>query len=95
MAAEAGHAGRYVDLLRRLGAEFDRAAGRHLTINATGAIAALLLEIGVPTSIMRGVAVVSRAAGLMAHVREEREQHTARHLWQMATDNIPYRPPEH
>ncbi|HEY1448922.1 MAG TPA: citryl-CoA lyase [Caulobacteraceae bacterium] len=94
VAKGAGVEGRYIDLLQRLGVALDEAAGRHMTINATGAIGALLLEIGVPVTIMRGVAVVSRSAGLMAHIREEREQHTARHLWQMAMDNIPYRPPE-
>lgn len=90
VAREAGVEGTYIDMLLLLGETFDKALGRHMTINATGAIGALLLEIGVPADVMRGVAVVSRAAGLMAHIREEREQHTARYLWQMASDNIPY-----
>ncbi len=60
VAEECGAAGRYIGLLRELSAELDRQAGRHLTINATGAIAALLLEIDIPPTIMRGVAVVSR-----------------------------------
>jgi len=95
VAEEAGHAGRYVDLLRRLSAELDRAAGRHLTINATGAIAALLLEIGVPTSIMRGVAVVSRAGGLAGHLVEEAQLPVAREIWRLAEHGVPYEePPE-
>jgi citrate synthase len=92
VALKAGVDGRYIDLLQRLGTAFDAAVGRHMTINATGAIGALLLEIDVPVEIMRGVAVVSRASGLMAHIREEREQHTARYVWQLAADNIPYAP---
>lgn len=94
VARAAGVEGRYIALLERLGAAFDAAVGRHMTINATGAIGALLSEIAVPVEVMRGVAVVSRASGLMAHIREEREQHTARYVWQLASDNIPYVPPE-
>lgn len=86
----AGIDGRYVDLLQRLGTVFDKAVGRHMTINATGAIGALLLEIGIPIEILRGVAVVSRASGLIAHIREEQEQHSARHIWNLASEHIPY-----
>ncbi|MBV8915551.1 MAG: citryl-CoA lyase [Acetobacteraceae bacterium] len=93
VAEEAGHAGHYVKLLRRLSAELDRAAGKHLTINATGAIAALLLEIGVPTSIMRGVAVVSRAGGLAGHLVEEAQSPVAREIWRLTEHGVPYVPP--
>lgn len=94
IAEDAGCEGRYVALLQRLGAELDRSMGRHLTINATGAIAALLLEIGIPSSIMRGVAVVSRAGGLAGHLVEEAETHTAREIWRLTEEGIPYEPPE-
>lgn len=94
VARRAGVDGRYIDLLQRLGKTFDAAIGRHMTINATGAIGALLLEIGVPLQILRGVAVVSRAAGLMAHIREEQDQHSARHIWDLAAKTIPYRGPD-
>jgi citrate synthase len=92
VAAEAGHDGRYIGLLRRLAAELDRAAGRHFTINATGAIAALLLEIGMPVSIMRGIAVVSRAGGLAGHLVEEAETPVAREIWRLTEHGVPYAP---
>ena len=93
IAAEAGVGGRYIALLQRLAAaELDRAAGRHLTINATGAIAACLLEIGIPVSIMRGVAVVSRAGGLAGHIVEEMQTHAAREVWRLTEEGVPYRP---
>ena len=85
--------GRYITVLRSLGAEVDRAFGRHMTINATGAIAALLLEIGFPPEIMRGLSVVARAAGLIGHVVEERETHSAREIWALAEEHIPYEDP--
>ena len=39
---------------------------------------------------MRGFAVVSRAGGLLAHIREERENPTARHIWDIVEETIPY-----
>ena len=92
VARAAGVDGRYIDLVQTLGWVFSEAMGRHMTINATGAIGALLLEIDVPVEILRGVAVVSRAGGLIGHIREEQEQHAARHIWKLAEENIPYQP---
>jgi citrate synthase len=93
VATQCGVGGDYIALLQQLGAELDRAAGRHLTINATGAIAALLLEIGIAPDIMRGVAVVSRAGGLTGHLVEEQQTHAARTIWQLAEEHIPYEDP--
>ena len=90
VAAEAGMTGDYVALLQRLNAAIDKAYGRHLTINATGAISALLLEIGLPPEVMRGIAVVSRAGGLIGHLVEEQQTHSARRIWALAEENIPY-----
>ena len=94
IAAECGVNGDYIALLKRLSAELDRQAGRHLTINATGAIAALLLEIGLPVEIMRGIAVVSRAGGLTGHIVEERATHSGRQIWNMVEHAIPYEEPK-
>ena len=90
LAEEAGVPGRHIRALRLLAAEVDAAWGRHLTINATGAIAALLGEIGVPREVARGVAVVSRAAGLVGHIREEQLDPAARHIWDVAAAAVPY-----
>jgi len=93
VARDAGYAGRYVDLLLKLSAAVDAAHGKHLTINATGAIAAVLLEIGMPAAAMRGIAVMSRAGGLLGHILEERQTHAAREIWRLTRDNIPYEDP--
>ena len=94
VAEEVGHSGRHVDLLKQLGAELDRQAGRHLTINATGAIAALLLEIGLPAEALRGIAVVSRAGGLIGHLLEERETHSGRAFWETIDRGSAYEDPK-
>jgi citrate synthase len=90
VAEEAGVPGGHIRALRLLAKEVDAAWGRHLTINATGAVAALLGEIGIPQPVMRGVAVVSRAAGLVGHIREEQLEPSARHIWNVVSDAVPY-----
>jgi citrate synthase len=94
IAQESGCDGRYISLLQQLSAELDRAMGRHLTINATGAIAALLLEIDLPPQVMRSIATISRAAGLAGHLAEEHETHAARRIWQLVEEHIPYEEPQ-
>lgn len=74
IAAEEGVAG---DELRRLHAITEATAartGRTLPANAAGASAALLLGIGVPWWLHRGFSMVSRSAGLVAHIGEEAER---------------------
>jgi citrate synthase len=44
---------------------------RSLPLNTTGATAALLLGVGIPWNLHRGFALISRCAGLIAHVGEE------------------------
>lgn len=82
--------GHHINALRELSTAVDHVYGRHLTINATGATAALLGEINIPVGIMRGVAIISRSAGLVGHIGEEMRNPTAKHIWQMVETSIPY-----
>ena len=72
IAARNGAKGEYIALVKTLGEEVDKAAGRHLTLNVTGALGAVLSEIEFPVEVMRACSVVGRAAGLVAHVLEEK-----------------------
>lgn len=90
VAHDAGVSGSHIAALQTLSGAVDEVYGRHLTINATGAIAALLGEIGVPARIMRGMAVISRAAGLVAHIAEEQEDPAMRTMWDAAEHSVPY-----
>jgi citrate synthase len=94
VAAECGLAAAPIALRKQLGAELDRATGRHMTINATGAIGALLIGIGVPADAIRSLAVVSRAGGLPGHLVEDRRTHSGRRIWRMVDDTSEYRDPE-
>lgn len=73
LAEECGRSTVHVTAVRALAAAGERLAGRALPLNVTGAVAALLLELGVPWRLHRGFALVSRTAGLVAHIGEEVE----------------------
>jgi citrate synthase len=73
LAKERGMGGRYVPLLEVVAEEVQRQAGKAVPINVTGAIAAVLLEMGFEWWLLRGFALISRCPGLVAHIREERQ----------------------
>jgi citrate synthase len=79
-----------VNTLRQLAAAVDQAAGRHIPINATGAVAAVLHDLKVPVGAMRGFAIIARAAGLVAHLVEEQSRPTGRFIWDLVDRAIPY-----
>lgn len=88
--AEPELAGHKIRALEQLSNAVDAVAGRAITLNATGAVAALLGEIGVPTGVMRGFAVISRAAGLVAHIVEEQQRPSGRFIWDTVEHAIPF-----
>lgn len=90
VAEAQGVEGRHIAALRALGKAVDEVYGKHITINATGAIAALLSEIRIPWQVMRGFAVISRAAGLVGHILEEHQRPVARHIWNIVEHGVPY-----
>ena len=90
LAAERGVAGAHIDAAQTLGAAVDAAWGKHITLNATGAIAAALGDCGVPAGIMRGFALISRCAGLVGHIHEEQQKPAMRAIWEAADGAVPY-----
>lgn len=81
IAEENGFKGRHVDLMQAIAAEASRARRRHLPVNATGAIGAIASELGFPWQVCRGIAVMARAIGLVAHLQEELEEPLATAIW--------------
>lgn len=86
VGAENGFAGRYVELMQLIGEEAATVTGRQLPVNATGAIAALASELGIHWHVCRGLAVMSRAIGLVAHVQEELQEPLAGEIWARAEE---------
>ena len=90
VAREASVKGDYIRLVKLLEQELEKQGKRRVPLNATGAIGALLCEIDVPVAAMRGIAVISRSAGLLAHAMEELETGTTPEVLSLVTEAIPY-----
>jgi citrate synthase len=74
LADERGVGGAHVDFARRLRDAVAEAWGRPLTMNVSMPIAAVMLDLGFPASVVKAVPILARTASLLAHLAEEREQ---------------------
>ena len=81
VAAENGLSGRHVNLMELIAEEATVAYGRELPVNATGAIGAIASELQIPWRVTRGLAVMARAIGLVAHLQEEMADPMAAEIW--------------
>ena len=93
IAREQGLFGAHCEALELLDAAIASHSSRRLPPNATGAIAAVLSDAGIPTEILRGIALISRCAGLVGHIREEQQNPAMAALWHGAEAAVPYAPP--
>jgi citrate synthase len=55
---------------------------------------AALADLGLPTELLRGFALLARAAGLLGHLAEERRQPLAMQIYQTVDRNAVYEPRE-
>ena len=67
--------------MRLVGTEATRAYGKHFPVNVSGAIGAVASELGLDWRICRGIGVMARSIGLVAHLWEEIRNPLARELW--------------
>jgi citrate synthase len=74
LAAEEGLLGPHLRLLVHVAAVNEARSGKRLVINGAGAGGAALVDIGLPPVSVRGVVLIARTAGLIAHLVEEAEQ---------------------
>jgi citrate synthase len=86
LAEEHGLSGRYVQLMQLIGQEAERQSGRQLPVNVTGAIGAIASELGLPWQICRGLGLMARSIGLVAHVLEEMREPMAAEIWRRVDD---------
>jgi citrate synthase len=84
LAEEEGVVGPHLRLLRQVADAYAEASGRRLPINGAGAAGAALVDIGIPPTSVRGVVLVARTAGLVAHLTEEAETPIGMTLWHEA-----------
>jgi len=67
-------AGRFARIGRAVEAELGRRKGRRIPMNIDGVTAVVFCELGFPPPLGRGLFVLSRAAGILAHAWEQSTQ---------------------
>jgi citrate synthase len=87
--------GPHVLLARGLSDGVAKAWGRPLTMNVSLPIAAVMLDLGFPSSAVKAVPILARTAGLLAHLAEEQQRPLGFRMAAGAEEAIAYeRPPE-
>lgn len=87
-----GVAGRHVAMAREMEAALPDVWGRAMPMNASMAIAAVLLDLDFPIAIIKGIPILGRTAGLLAHLAEEKDNPIGFLLASRAEDAISYAP---
>jgi citrate synthase len=92
LADEHGVAGANVQLARQLREAVEQEWGRPLTMNVSLPIAAVLLDLGFPASMVAAVPILARTASLLGHLAEEQERPLGLQLAAAAEAAAEYRP---
>jgi citrate synthase len=75
--------GKHWRLLLALEQVMNRERGKTLPINAGGGVGAIMAEMNLDPLLGRGIALIGRCAGLIAHVAEERDHPFGLELWNL------------
>ncbi|HKE14865.1 MAG TPA: citryl-CoA lyase [Kofleriaceae bacterium] len=92
IARAAGAGGEFIAAVHLLEQAMLQVVGRPVPANVSSAIAAALLEAGLPAEVMRGVVLVARCAGLVGHLHEESSRPMAQDMWKLVEREFPYEP---
>ena len=94
LADERGVSGEHVAMVRALQAALPETIGRELPVNVNGPIPAVMLDVGWPLAALKGLALLCRTGGLVAHLTEEAERPIGFILSGKAAEAIEYDGPE-
>jgi citrate synthase len=90
IAQEVGTAGACTQVARVVERLLPEVIGKPLSLNVSGAIPAVLLDAGYPLHGLKGVPLLARAAGLIAHLVEEQVRPIGFAMSDAAADAIRY-----
>ena len=90
LADSRGASGAHVLLARRLRDAVAETWGKPLTMNVAMPIAAVLLDLGFPSAAVKGVPILARTAGLLAHLAEEQDDPIGFLLARAAEEAVEY-----
>jgi citrate synthase len=74
IAEEEGLRGPHLQLFEAIGRVHEQVLGRRLPLNGAGVCGAALADLGLPVELLRGFALLARAAGLLGQIAEERRR---------------------
>ena len=74
IAEEEGLRGPHLRLFEAVGRVHPEVLGRTLPLNGAGVCGAALADLGLPVELLRGFALLARAAGLLGQIAEERRR---------------------
>jgi citrate synthase len=74
VAKEVGSAGAHIEIALQVERLLPDLLGKPLALNVSGAIPAVLLDAGYPLNALKGVPILARTAGLIAHLLEEQRR---------------------
>ena len=92
LADERSVSGPYVLLARAMRDAVAEAWGRPLTMNVSMPIAAVMLDLGFPSSTVKAVPILARTASLLAHLAEEQQHSLGFHMAGAAETAVEYKP---
>jgi len=93
IAEEEGTRGPHLRLFEAIGRVHPQVLGRTLPLNGAGTCGAALADLGLPADLLRGFALLARAAGLLGHLAEERRRPVATDIYQAVEHGAVYVPP--
>jgi citrate synthase len=93
LARQHGTFGDHLELLVAIGRVHPRILGRTLPLNGAGVCGAVLADLGLPRSVMRGCALLARCAGLLGHLVEEHDDPIGMDIYREVDRHTDYRPP--
>ena len=94
IAAEEGTFGPHLRLFEAIGRVHPQVLGRTLPLNGAGTCGAALADLGLPPELLRGFALLARAAGLLGQLAEERRRPLGMDIYQAVEHGAVYVPPE-
>ncbi len=92
IAEREGLRGPHLRLFEAIGRVHPEILGRTLPLNGAGVAGAALADIGLSPELLRGVALLARAAGLLGHLAEELRNPIAPMIYTAVDRNAVYRP---
>lgn len=93
LARRHGTFGDHLELLAAVGRVHPRILGRTLPLNGAGVCGAVLADLDLPLSVMRGCALLARCAGILGHLAEEGTDPVGMDIYLGVDRNVDYRPP--